>query len=45
MKQNWGKWLTIGLLLIFLIVLIRGYVLQSQEAQEDKEIRNRLFNY
>lgn len=38
MKENWGKWLVIALLIIFLIIVIRGYILQSEEAQEDKEI-------
>lgn len=43
--MNIGKligWIAVALLVIFLIIVIRGYVLQLNEAQEDKEIRERL---
>lgn len=42
MKANWGKWLAIFVLVVLLIIIIRGYFLQANEAKEDKEIRQRL---
>lgn len=42
MKQNWGKLLTILILVIFLIIVIRGYVLQSQEASDDEQVRRNI---
>lgn len=42
MKQHWGKWLAIFVLVIFLIIIIRGYVLKLNEANEDKEVRQRI---
>ena len=42
MKQNIGKWIAIAVLVIFLFVIIRGYIVQLQESNEDKEIKDEI---
>ena len=42
MKENIGKWIAIGVLVIFLFVIINGYILKVQEANEDKEIKDEI---
>lgn len=42
MKENIGKWIAIFVLVIFLIIIIRGYILQVQESNEDKEIKGEI---
>ena len=41
--KNWGKLLTILVLVIFLVIVIRGYVLQLQESNEDEEVRRNVY--
>ena len=42
MKNNIGKWIAVVLLVILLIIIIRGYVLQLQESNEDKELHREI---
>lgn len=42
MKQNIGKWITIAVLVVVLLILIRGYILKVYESNEDKEIKNEI---
>lgn len=42
MKGNIGKWIAIIILVVLLVILIRGYILKVQEANEDKEIENEI---
>lgn len=42
MKDNIGKWILVGLLVILLVIVIRGYILKLNEHSEDEEIKSEI---